>query len=298
MPRRVRPRTAGEEGFALLGVIVLLTVVATVVAGFALAARNRLDLAADLLARERLGLLADGLVTVVAQTLAGAGTAHDIPVDGATVTCAAGDLSIFVQVQHQHGLVDLNAAGEDLLELALRSLDLGAAAAGEAAATILAYRDPEPGTADVAQADRTRDGLAGGPFLAIEELHGISALSSVPAAQLAATFTTESGSPDVAGPYLPAKLARAVPRGPTPAAPFVLADAPRAGRHAVAVYVRGPDGTLGRAAKLYEIDAEGARVRARLNATAGAPGADAPMQLAPCPALFGAAAAHLQGAVP
>ncbi len=290
-------RDSGQDGFALVAVIVLLMIVTTVVAGFALAARSGLDLAADRLAADRLGLLADGLVMVVAHDLARAqseDTRPTLDLDGTPAACAANGLSITVRVQDQRGLVDLNAAEEDLLVLALRSLGVSAPTAAESAKVILAYRTPGRDAAAEALSELTRDGLKGGAFAATEELHDLMALANVPAERLAATFTTVSGEVRVTGPRLPAGLAAVLPRGPTPLRPFVTADATITGPYAIEVFARGPDGTLGRAGRLVEIGAGGAERRARLTLAGSAPDTLAQPRTASCAALFGVgAAAHL-----
>lgn len=175
----------GEAGFALVAVILLMLVVIAAVTPFLLAARTRLDLAADDAAKARLDLLADGLLVVVARDLAAPERLQRSPVSRRSVParCMAGGVAIEVRVQDQRGLVDLNLAERDALAAGFRALGLGEAEAQAHAAATVQYREvaappPEetgaaamtdpatagPAAADPASADRAPEPAAATPF--------------------------------------------------------------------------------------------------------------------------------------
>ncbi|SFH20312.1 general secretion pathway protein K [Palleronia marisminoris] len=297
----LRQELAEEDGFALLAVVGFLLVVTTLVSGFTLAARSSLDLASDRFAEERLDLLADGLVTVTGRTLARVGQGETVPafaLDASPAACRAGDLSILVRVQDQHGLVDLNAAEAELLDVALRSLGLSAAVARKHADAILAYRTAETDSvaASALSSLLLLDDFSGAPFAAVEELYAFAALKDLSPLRLTQTFTVQSRQAQIAGPHMPAGLATVLPRQPTPLRPFITADAPAATTFRIEVSVRGGEGTLGFSERVLAV--EDGRLRSLERRIAPARQMErAPAAIATsCETLFGAGAtAHLRG---
>jgi general secretion pathway protein K len=276
-------------------ILFLLTVTA-VIAPFVLAARTSLELASDTLRKDRLDLLADGLLTVLARDLAfppaDRGRAPPAPRSVPT-SCSAGGLSIEARVQDQRGLVDLNAAGPDLLEAALRSLGLPPAAAAGNAAAMVAYRRPRDASDEVDPAEDALvlDGLKRAPFEAVEEVYDFVALQGLPLARVTETFTIHSQQPEILGASMPHGLAAVVPERPAPPPPSGAAEATGAVIFRIEVRVRAEDATLGYAGAIVAAagSADGAfTVVERVVDPAILPGAGtAPADATSCAALFG-----------
>lgn len=253
MPRAHRePEDAGrQDGFALLVTVLFLLTVTAVIAPFVLAARTNLDLASDTLRKDRLDLLADGLVTVLARDLAappeGRGRVSPSP-RSLPALCRTERLAIEVRVQDQRGLVDLNAAEEELLAAALRSLGMDPAEAASHARAMVAYRQPldESAETDPAEEALVLDGFKHAPFEAVEEAYDFAALEGLPLSVLTETFTVHSQLPGIAGERMPRGLAAVLPQRPTPAFPFVVAGAAAGATiYRADVHVRAEDATVG-----------------------------------------------------
>jgi hypothetical protein len=309
-----------QAGFALLVAILFLLLVTSVIAPFVLAARTRFDLSAAASEKARLDILADGLVTVLARELAGAPGAAatlSIPLRSTPAVCRTGRLAIEARLQDQDGLVNLNTAGEPLLEAALRALGLETDAAAANARAIVAYREvpiadvladaigsedlpaPEMG-AEAPDPSLVLNGFKGAPFEAIEELYDFPALEGVPLRRLAETFTLYADTdpdPALAPEHLAAFLPAPEPSEDT--APVVPELEPGVFRIDVFVRAEG-DATLGYGGAVVALsgdDSGGFAVQERTVNPNILPGAGSRGAALPCAQLFGApAAAALQAA--
>ncbi|MFO6463285.1 hypothetical protein ACK8OR_02740 [Jannaschia sp. KMU-145] len=281
-PSASRP---AEDGFALLAVVVFLLVVTTMMTGFVLAARAGLDQARDGVAEARLDLLAEGLGRVAARAVfiaEATETAPPFALNASPAACREGDLTIQLQVQDQQGLVDLNAAGRELLVLALRSLGLPAAAAAEQADAILAYRTPPEDDAPPLADLQLRDGLKQAPFAAVEELHAFPVLAELPIDRLTGTFTVHSDQPRATAARLPAPLAAVLGRS------NLLEDEASSGSPVrIDIFVRAGDDTLGYSGRIVE-ERRGEAVTLERSIAPGRAIAAPPDTVVPgCAALFG-----------
>ncbi|TGP85417.1 MULTISPECIES: general secretion pathway protein GspK [unclassified Mesorhizobium] len=180
-----------SAGFALVAVLVFMLIVSAIVAPFALTARSRLMIAANETEQQRLAMAADGLVNVVAGELFD-GTSK-LPQNAQPTRCHAGHFSFELSVQDHRGLIDLNAADDELLAEGLASFGFDPLMAGEIAKAIVTFRSPPHAFAAGAQ---PRSSL--GPsqnksaaFESVSELQEFSALASIPLRDLYAVFTVD-----------------------------------------------------------------------------------------------------------
>lgn len=127
---------SGNAGFSLVPVQGFLLVASAVVAPFALVAKIKLMIASNNAERERLSLLAIGLVHKL-----GAEEGDDqLAVTGSLAVCRLADLTIEVLVQARDGLIDLNAADPALMSLGLKALGLPVEEASKIALSIVEFR--------------------------------------------------------------------------------------------------------------------------------------------------------------
>lgn len=302
-------RRTGEGGFALLTAILFLMIVTAAITPFVLAARTRFDLAADTLRKERLDLLAEGLVTVLAHNLAGPGEAT-VSLRSVPATCRLEALAIEARVQDQRGTIDLNLGPPELLVAGFRALGLGEPDAERHAQAAAVYRQPAPAPAPSvtappglqaeADASLVQDGLKHAPFEAVEELYDFRALQGVPLRALAEVFTVHSQQGEVLGPRTSDRLAAVLPEAPTPAQPSVVGQIQGPATFRIDVFVRDSDRTLGYggaivAATTTEDGAFGV-VQRTVNPNVLPGGPPVPAAAMGCDQLFGArAAAALRG---
>ena len=295
------PRAApsGEEGFALIVVIGFLLVVTAIILPFTLAARTAIDAGAADLVAVRSRMAAEGLALAVATDLAD-GAAEDRAAFPRGGTCRAGDVRVQLRVEDQRGLVDLNAASETLIEGGLRAVGLGGADAARHARAIAAYRIAPDADRPLPAATVAlmRAGPKGAPFEAVEELYDFPALAGVPQGTLLATFTVHSRRTRLIGSAMPDHLAAYIPRRPTPGLDEVV-EAPAggaedaAGPYRIDVFVRTPDGTVGRTGAVVAVAGGSVTVLERLW-PAALPVTPAGPAFGDCAALFGPAARILR----
>ncbi|MEO5326519.1 hypothetical protein PV773_24715 [Mesorhizobium sp. CC13] len=192
---------ASNAGFALVAVVGFLLVASAIVAPFALAAKTRLMIASNNLERERLSLIATGLVNVVASKLGDEKGSAPVAIDNLPKMCRLADLAIELQVQSHDGLIDLNAADVALLDLGLKAIGLPATEASETARSIIAFRTGSRAFSEIS--DSQAPPLVGGPkhapFESVSELHDVLP-AGIATSQLYEIFTVYSRSGTISRP--------------------------------------------------------------------------------------------------
>ena len=155
-------------------------------------ARTQVVLQANIHHLDRLSLLAEGLVEVLAARLAvpNGEAAPGVKLDATVQSCRAGGLEVSARIQEHGGLIDLNAADPALLAAGFAALGMGEEA-DALAQTVEFYR--APGAASSAAA-----AIAGGPkaapFESVAELSDLAPLRKLPLARLMEVFTVHSHS--------------------------------------------------------------------------------------------------------
>lgn len=205
-----------SEGFALVTVLWACMILSLIMIGLlriegtaALVARNRLEL-------QRLSMIADGAITLVAARLSSAGPLTMAP-DGTPFSLSFAGQDVRLTVQDEAGKIDLNAANEDLLRGLLGSAGLDTLAAQALADKILDWREPGPNKRlNGAKADDYRlagyaYGPRGGPFESIGELTLVMGMTAPLFERLAPALTVNSQQSGIDPNVAPAEVLRALP---------------------------------------------------------------------------------------
>lgn len=198
---------SGRDGFALVAVLGLLLVVSAILLPFSLSARLRALTTGNELRAFEDQKLAQALASyVAAKQMSGGGRGGALPTDE-NASCRWGENRLEVRIQDHAGLIDLNAAGADLLNLGFQSLGYSGEEARSLSLGVLRYRRIGDMTTG-AKLDLALDpaGLKHAAFEDVAELHDFLALRAVSVLRLAGTFTvhTQTGTlqPDQASDEL------------------------------------------------------------------------------------------------
>ncbi|MER9843852.1 general secretion pathway protein GspK [Mesorhizobium australicum] len=204
----------GDEnaGFALVAILVFMLIVSAVVVPFALTARTRLMIATNEVEQQRLSLVAEGLTNVVSTELFEDSVASlrtvKARLNGEPVECRSGQLTISLTIQDHNGLIDLNAANDQLLAQGIASFGFDDQTAASLAKAIIIYRGPPDAFAQAAQG-QSSIGPADNkfaPFESISELQEYPAFASVPLHALFGVFTVNLGRGAVVLAVAPRRL--------------------------------------------------------------------------------------------
>jgi general secretion pathway protein K len=213
----------GEEGFVLVVVMGLLFVVSAVAATFMLAARSQIRVEMALGTRAELESMADGLARLTAfrlasqrQSDAGAGR---FAVDGTPERCRFEGMTAEIRVNDVAGLIDINSASADILQMLLQGLGIEEARAARIAAAIQDFRDPDDirGQDGAEAADYQTAGLSHGPknapFDSVGELDQVLGITPELLERLRPFVTVHSRSPILDLSVSPLPLLQALARG-------------------------------------------------------------------------------------
>ncbi|TPM32789.1 general secretion pathway protein GspK [Mesorhizobium sp. B2-3-4] len=211
------PADDGNDGFGLVAVLVFMLIVSAVVVPFALTARTRLMIAGNEMEHERLSMVADGLVNVVASELFDDQAATKLPQNAEPARCHSGQFSYELTIQDHSGLIDLNAASDQLLTQGVASLGFAPQTAGEIAKAIVTFRGPPNAFAAGVQPQSSL-GPRQNKFAAFEsvsELQEFSALAAIPLRDLYGAFTVDLKQGSIALAKAPRRL-RTIVTGTSP----------------------------------------------------------------------------------
>lgn len=183
---------AGDQGFALIAVLGFLFVVALFVSPFVLQARTSFLVSKNALRLERMDMLADGLIELVASRLLANNGASLVPnLNGVPQSCSNTHLKIGVAVQSHLGLIDLNASGAPLLTLGFKALSFSDDEAEKLARTIIHMRSiRQSGTS--AAIYETQIPRKQGPFVSVAELTDINISNHIDHRKAVEVFTVHT----------------------------------------------------------------------------------------------------------
>lgn len=195
--RREKPHGEDPEGgFALAAVLWFMLVVTAVLTPFVVIAQTNRWVAANRESQTRLDLMADGLVTLLSLRLADPQTSAALQqsarADSNLIACSHGAYEVGIRLQEQRGLIDLNAAGEELLGAGLRSLGVGSGEVEPVAHAIMRFRSFEPEQAQPGSRVAITGGRKAAPFESVVELSDLAPLRDVEPARLRRVFTVHS----------------------------------------------------------------------------------------------------------
>lgn len=213
----------GEQGFILVTVIGVLLILAIVAASLMLASRTEIKARAVLGGQAELAALADGIVrlaalrVVVRQT--SVETAARLPVDGTPMRCVDGATVVTIRVNDTNGLIDLNNASGDVLEMLLIGSGKVLPDAVRLAAAILDFRDADdvPGPNGAESQAYQQAGRPYGPknavFESIDELDQVLGMTPDLLEQLRPLVTVHSRSTAIDPGVAPVELLQVLMRG-------------------------------------------------------------------------------------
>jgi len=181
MSRSKRPpippldRDARDDGFVLIAVLGGMLILALIAASLLLSARSQIKLRAAAATQAELSAIADGVVRLAA-VKASQAQSEAMQLDGTPTWCREGKTVVRLEVNDVAGLVDINLAPPEVLEILLAGLGTARGDAKALAAAIIDFRDANevvmPGGAEApeyASAGRSY-GPKNAPFDTVEEL--------------------------------------------------------------------------------------------------------------------------------
>lgn len=213
-------KLAGDQGFILIAVLWLITLLALLSAGFLAATRSYLRHTANSIQSAKAEAVADAGVQLAALTLAAEGqSSRRWPVNGTEKACAIDDHSaVILRIQDASGLISINLAGERLLQALFIGLGATREAASRATDLIIDYRDddndsrPKGAEQNAYEAADRPQGPKNAPFDTIEELNQVLGLDPAMIAAATPYITVHSETagldPRVTLPSLTALLSR------------------------------------------------------------------------------------------
>ncbi|RWM12888.1 MAG: hypothetical protein EOR72_20445 [Mesorhizobium sp.] len=209
------------SGFALFVVLSFLLLLASISVGFFSSARNFAFISRNLMQTARDDAVAKSFVLLAAQRyLEWVKTKGEAP---RVVSCSlAGRYSrVEVTFRNHAGLVDLNAASPDLLQVGFTAIGANGDDAKRLAATVEAYRMIDPSNASSDLELSVDGGLKHGLFESVSELLDFELPAGVNAFVLNDVFTVQSGSGTVDGRYLSSRVQSAIKALAREGSPFV-----------------------------------------------------------------------------
>lgn len=194
-----------DQGFVLIAVAGLLLLLSIISMSLILASQSSLKARFARNAHAEVAAFADGMVRLAAHRLArqrGEATGPvQILLDGTPAWCRDGDLVSGVRIYDTAGLIDLNQAPFETLELVLSGVGLDKAQAANVAAAIVDFRDPD-GTPSVGGAEALEYAQAGraygpknAPFESVDELDQVLGVTPELIERIRSFLTVHSRSP-------------------------------------------------------------------------------------------------------
>lgn len=203
-------------GFALIAVIWIAGLLAVTANSFGFSVRSHTLANANIMHNVRAEYIADGMADLAALRLANWRDGDPpYPLNGVASACIwSEDVSVWITVQDQGGLADLNTASPMLLTRLIGSLPTTPEVASEIVRRIRDFRDPDGMTDRQLPEEIDYDGLTwrpkNGPFEVSEELDQIPGLSFENYKVLRSMVTTHSRQPGIDFDRAPKKVLSAL----------------------------------------------------------------------------------------
>jgi general secretion pathway protein K len=202
-----------KHGFVLFTVIWLVAAIAVITATFVTRSQNAKILQRALSFNRQLEMAADGFVRLQAFRLAKLPLGVSLDVRGTVDNCVwSENVHLFFSIQDQAGLVDINTASLTTIKTVLVGSGADALQALTLSQAIVDYRDPDSisntGGSELAHYSKTGPFPSNLPFVAIEELDRIPALSDNIFSKLLQTITVHSQQQGVDPATVPDGLLR------------------------------------------------------------------------------------------
>ena len=223
---KIDGQPARDRGFVLIAVAGVLLLLAIVSSSLQLASQTSLKARFARNAHAEAAAFADGMVRLTAHRLArqrievpvAGQVARQVLLDGTPAWCGDGGLLVEVGVFDTAGLIDLNHAPFDTLEVLFIGLGMAKPAAAGLAAAIVDFRDaddaPSIGGAEAGnylQAGRSF-GPKNGPFDSVDELDQVLGMTPEVMERVRPLVTVHSRAPGIDSNLAPLALLRILSR--------------------------------------------------------------------------------------
>lgn len=215
----------GQDGFALIAVLLFLLVATAIITPMVLAARTDFLLSSRDYLKTRHAVLAESILNIVSWELASLGLEKNeaLLLNSEPMKAVCGSYAISITVQDQAGLIDINAAPERLLESGFQALGFSGSEARSLSEITIAYRTPQVnGVLPPRGADDLSNGLKYFAFEAIEEIYEFPGFSRMSPDQIAQVFTTYSKQGSVNSNVMSPLLSDLLPNEATGQFPFII----------------------------------------------------------------------------
>jgi len=215
----------GQNGFALIAVLLFLMIVTAIITPMVLAARTDFLLTSRGYLNTRQAVLAEGILNVMIWQAAAFTEVRNenLQLDSTPLQAICGDHAITIVMQDQASLIDINVAPVDLLEAGFTALGFDRGDAIGLSETVLAYRLPESsGVPEPRYANELIAGLKHSAFEAIEELYEFPGFSKMSPSNISKVFTTYGRRDSINSQHMSDRLSAVLPDQPTGQFPFIV----------------------------------------------------------------------------
>ncbi|MDX0559423.1 general secretion pathway protein GspK [Sinorhizobium medicae] len=204
MRNPLAPLRDSEAGFGLISALLFVLLISATLAPLAIAGRVQSLSAAYTHERREFEILADGVVRAIY---------FMSEQDKAPLRwqrCETARYVFYLDIQDQSGLVDLNSAGPQLLQLGFRGLGLSGPDAAAAAAVVEQYRSPGGYTGETTGPPGD---LKHAPFEDVAELADITMAATIPMSEISRLFTVFNRTDTVALNHIDNRLRQIIDDG-------------------------------------------------------------------------------------
>jgi general secretion pathway protein K len=219
---QTRQHSHQDSGFVLIAVAGILLLLASIAMTTMLTGRTQIKARSALNAHAEAVLIADGVARLIAFRLAQRRSTADptsrLSVDGSLLQCREGAGLVGVQINDTAGLIDINVAPLDVIELLLLGVDVPRPEASRLAAAIQDFRDPDDVTTfggaeaiEYKQAGRSY-GPKNAPLDSVDELDQVLGMSPDLLARLLPLITVHSRASGIDPSVAPLALLHAFAR--------------------------------------------------------------------------------------
>ncbi|MDW9463598.1 general secretion pathway protein GspK [Sinorhizobium meliloti] len=204
MRNPLAPLRDSEAGFGLISALLFVLLISAALTPLAIAGRVHSLSTAYTHERREFEILADGVVRAIYFL------SEQDKAPLRWQRCETARYVFYLDIQDQSGLVDLNSAGPQLLQLGFRGLGLSGPDAAAAAAVVEQYRSPGGYTGETTgpAAD-----LKHAPFEDVTELADITMAATIPMSEISRLFTVFNRTDTVALNHIDDRLRQIIEEG-------------------------------------------------------------------------------------
>ncbi|MQX42975.1 general secretion pathway protein GspK [Sinorhizobium meliloti] len=204
MRNPLAPFRDSEAGFGLISAFLFVLLISAALTPLAIAGRVQSLSTAYTHERREFEILADGVVRAIYFL------SEQVKAPLRWQRCETARYVFYLDIQDQSGLVDLNSAGPQLLQLGFRGLGLSGPDAAAAAALVEQYRSPGGYTGETTGLPAD---LKHAPFEDVTELSDITMAATIPMSEISRFFTVFNRTDTVALNHIDNRLRQIIEEG-------------------------------------------------------------------------------------